>query len=95
MHFQADPVSKRVPELLRQTDLLQVIPGDRVCLTAAHPSPDLETCLLLRHPDRVVHNPLFAARTSNDNGSGDVGTIALVLSAEIEEEEIAALDHAR
>src|SRR5258707_15538776 len=93
MNLQTEPVTKAMAEARPMTKPLNVAPRERVGSHSRHPGlhggGGDPVCFL----HNIVDLLLFRRSGTNDEGPCDVGAIALILRAEIEQQKVSALDY--
>src|SRR5450759_2676971 len=95
VHLESQSVTEAVSESVTIASILNVATSQTVGILSLHSRPYRFRGDGVGVPHNVVDLALLARGGSDHQGARDVGAVALVLSAEIEEEQITALDHAR
>src|SRR5687768_10641281 len=92
MHLQSEPMPETVPESLPVPVPLNVAPSERVGSHSRHPRPHRVRGDVICVPYHRVDFALFRGRDTDDEGACHIRAVSMILRAEIDEEEVAALD---
>src|ERR1700682_6848626 len=95
VHLESQPVTEAVPKRVAIATVLNVATSETVGILSPHACTyGFRGCSVVV-PHDIVDGALLVRCLADHDCAGDVGTVTVVLRAEIEEQEVSALHHPR